>query len=233
MKISKNIRLILVSLLFTVWGCKNNTTTSKAEDKKVHQSETDQKKNATTDWEGTYFGVLPCASCPGINTLITLHPDGTYEKTVEYLESGDTPKTSKGDFSWDKADRISIEENSYLIENNQLFYLDSTHKKYEGELANFYVFSKTELQPSLDTNEGYTLQQYIGSDKKKYTIVFNTNPKVPTALVETEGYRKILSQTQAWSKGAEYAGSNTKLIAKGDKAVLIIDGHRIELKSRD
>ncbi len=30
------------------------------------------------DWHGTYYGVTPCASCPGIETELTLTPDLNY-----------------------------------------------------------------------------------------------------------------------------------------------------------
>lgn len=232
MNINTNFPILVFLLLLVAIGCKNKTESSNEKEEIVQQN-TIQRSPNETNWQGTYFGVLPCASCPGINTLITLHKDGTYERTVEYIESNDTPQTTKGMFSWDKVGRITIEGNTLLIEKNRLIYLDEDNKKFTGELADSYVLARTELEPPLDSNEGYYLQIFKGSDNKNYNIIFNTNPKIPTALIETKGYSKMLSQTEAWAKGAEYAGSNTNLRVQGNRATLLIEDNKIELKSKD
>jgi len=36
---------------------------------------------------GTYEGILPCADCPGLETIITFNPDGTYHMEETYIES--------------------------------------------------------------------------------------------------------------------------------------------------
>ena len=36
---------------------------------------------------GTYEGTLPCADCPGLQTLITFNSDGTFYMEATYLES--------------------------------------------------------------------------------------------------------------------------------------------------
>ena len=46
----------------------------------IHNAET------SLDYRGTYQGVLPAADCPGIETTLTLKPDGTYSLHEEYLE---------------------------------------------------------------------------------------------------------------------------------------------------
>lgn len=55
------------------------------------------------DWNGTYEGVLPCASCEGLKTTLVLNPDKTYELTEEYLGKGkgNTFKV-KGTFKFDQ-----------------------------------------------------------------------------------------------------------------------------------
>lgn len=232
---TKDLLSIIVTVFLLVLvaaSCQNNKKSQEKETKETNASTSHNSQNAV-DWEGSYFGVLPCASCPGTNTLITLNANGTYEKTVEYLESNDIPATTKGKFSWDKNGQIIIiEENAYLVGENKLFTLDANHKKVEGELAEDYILTKTELEPSLDANEGYTLETFTGSDNKNYNVIFNTNPKVPTALIETDGFNRMLSQTQAWAKGAEYSGSNTKLIIQDNNATLIIKEVKIKLKQQ-
>lgn len=78
----------------------------------------------TADWVGTYFGMLPCGSCPGINTVITLNEDETFEKTTEYLESKDIPETIKGKLQWSKDKSIiTIGENTYLVGKKTIVFL--------------------------------------------------------------------------------------------------------------
>lgn len=233
METKKNFLLIIV-LVFIIIGCQNNKKSTNKKAKVSNETTKLHNPKKSIHWEGTYFGVLPCTSCPGINTLITLNADGTYEKTVEYLKSDDIPKTTKGQFHWDKMEQIiTLEKSTYLVGENQLFSLDNNNKKIEGELAENYILTKTELEPSLNANKGYTLQTFIGSNHKNYNILFNTNPKIPTVLVETSGFKKILSQTQAWAKGAEYSGNNITLTIQGDQATLTIKNNKIELKQKD
>lgn len=225
--------LLLTTILLLNVACQNNTKLVKKETKTPVETTDIDNFQTTINFGGSYFGVLPCASCPGINTLITINTDGTYEKTVEYLASNDIPETTKGKFTLDKTRQvITMGEHSYLVAENQLFTLDENYKKIEGELAENYILTKTELEPALDSNEGYTLQVFTGNDNKNYNIIFNTNPKIPTAFVQTDGFEKILSQTQAWAKGAEYSGNNIKLTVKDNKATLIIKNKKVELKEK-
>lgn len=225
--------LIAVVVVFTFTNCKSN----KKENTKEAIAETEilnkhNSKNAI-NWEGAYFGTLPCGSCPGINTLIILNKNKTYEKTVEYLESNDVPKTTKGKFTWNKEDSIiTLENNFYLVGKKQLFRLDKNKKVVKGELAENYILNKTELEPEPDTNNGYYLQQFIGDDNKEYNIIFNTNPKVPTALIQTKDFKQMLFQTQVWAKGAEYTTNKTKLITNKNKATLFIGKKKINLKEK-
>lgn len=234
MKTTK-IYISLIIIVMTVAACNNNKKTNDSEtsaNETLETSDTHTAKNSI-DWKGTYFGTLPCASCPGINTLITLNNDNTYEKTVEYLESDDTPETIKGTFTWDKDGKIiTIGENTYLVGENQLFALSADNKVIDGDLAKNYILKKTELEPSLDANEGYTLQQFKGSDNKEYNIIFNTNPKIPTVLVETDNFKKLLQQTEVWAKGAVYADKNIKLTVNGSEATLEIDNTKIKLTEK-
>lgn len=44
---------------------------------------------ATLDLAGMYEGVLPCASCPGIETTINLYADGSFTRTMVYRDQAD------------------------------------------------------------------------------------------------------------------------------------------------
>ena len=62
------------------------------------QPKSDADKPATTQatpaFIGTYKGVLPCASCAGIETTLELNADGSYRLTTLFLEVPDAkPET--------------------------------------------------------------------------------------------------------------------------------------------
>jgi hypothetical protein len=45
---------------------------------------------------GTYEGTLPCADCPGLQTLITFNSDGTFYMEETFLERDDKPTITNG-----------------------------------------------------------------------------------------------------------------------------------------
>ena len=56
--------------------------------------------SATPAFVGTYKGVLPCASCAGIETTLELAADGHYTLTTLFLEEPDAkPETVTGRYS--------------------------------------------------------------------------------------------------------------------------------------
>lgn len=61
------------------------------------------------DWAGYYHGIVPCASCPGIETWLRLDDtDGTprYELVENYLESADGRIASAGEARWDAGGNV-------------------------------------------------------------------------------------------------------------------------------
>lgn len=229
---TKKITLILLVATFITYSCKND---SKKEDaKNNNQPEVVDMHNAenSLDWAGYYFGVLPCASCPGIKTSITLNEDSTFERTTEYMGEKDAEtEIEKGTFQWaEDGTIITIKENKYLVGEGTLTSLDADGKVITGELAENYVLKKSELQEEPTATPGIYVEEFTANDGKTYTITFNTNEKTPTATVETDNFKKVLEQTEAWAKGAEYKKDNVSLISKGETAVLTINNKKIQLK---
>jgi uncharacterized lipoprotein NlpE involved in copper resistance len=57
----------------------------------------------TTDWSGTYRGVLPCASCEGIQTELTLNKNKTYDLITRQIGKGDMGvRAISNSFTWNK-----------------------------------------------------------------------------------------------------------------------------------
>lgn len=100
------------------------------------------------DWEGTYEGTLPCASCEGIHTKITLTADGSYKSELEYLGKEDGKFTDNGKFTWNEDGNtitlleVNGETKHYKVVENAIIMLDKDGKVNTGYLASHYVLSK-------------------------------------------------------------------------------------------
>lgn len=106
--------------------------------------------NAVTslDFMGIYEGVLPCADCEGIQTVIELGVGNSYVKKVTYLgkENSEVIET-QGTFSWnDEGNTITLDSepapNQYFVGENVLFHLDIDGNRIAGDLADKYRLNK-------------------------------------------------------------------------------------------
>jgi len=64
---------------------------------------------------GNYEGTLPCADCPGLQTLITINSDGTFHMEETYLKSSESPTVTDGTLILDK-DIITFTAGDYKFE---------------------------------------------------------------------------------------------------------------------
>ncbi|ESE41270.1 copper resistance protein NlpE [Shewanella decolorationis] len=103
----------------------------------------DTSQNAL-DWPGEYEGVIPCASCEGIKTTLTLQVDNSFELKSIYLGKDETIFKVVGKFDWDtNGSKITLSDGSkYLVGENQLFMLDTDGNRINGELAENYILKK-------------------------------------------------------------------------------------------
>lgn len=120
----------------------------------------------SVDWQGTYRGVLPCADCEGIETVITLLDDGSYQRSVRYLGREDYPRRDQGEFDWDDTGGIvslgeGEETQRYRVGENRLFHLDRQGERVSGDLADRYVLEKDRSDPRLEGRE-WVLTELLG-----------------------------------------------------------------------
>lgn len=100
------------------------------------------------DWVGSYKGVIPCADCSGIETVIRLNSDLSYELSRRYLGKADETSNvnSTGEFEWDEQGSIitldSAGKPMFKVGENKLFKLDREGKVITGELAEKYILTK-------------------------------------------------------------------------------------------
>lgn len=101
------------------------------------------------DIAGTYHGILPCASCPGIDTKIQLSEDGSFLIQQTYLDE-DKTDTTRGTYKYSQSDHViqlNIENevsdyHQYTFKNDRIVKLSKNGKPIKGELAEMYELRK-------------------------------------------------------------------------------------------
>ena len=146
---NKSLCCIALLALFTT-ACSEAPKEETAVD--ITQVQTDAAKTVpvgdtsqnSLDWAGSYEGVLPCASCEGIQTLITLQSDNSFVQETVYLGKDEKILKLMGKAAWDeKGQKITLEDGTqYLVGENQLIMLDTQGQRITGDLAANYVLKK-------------------------------------------------------------------------------------------
>ena len=77
----------------------------------------------SVDWNGTYAGILPCASCPGIETTLVLNDDKTYTMKETYLEEQDGVFNSSGSFKFDESGSFITLSNPEEHVSNRIYFV--------------------------------------------------------------------------------------------------------------
>lgn len=98
------------------------------------------------DWHGVYRGVLPCADCEGIDTVVVLMRDGTYRAQTKYLGKDERTFPEQGRFTWNEAgNTVSLagsESVRYFVGENRLIRLALDGSRVTGGLAERYILAK-------------------------------------------------------------------------------------------
>ncbi|VTR42559.1 copper resistance protein NlpE [Sphingobacterium thalpophilum] len=92
---------------------------------------------------GEYRGVMPCADCDGIETLISLHPDNTYKYSSKYLNKSEDVFVREGKWKLD-GNIITLDGVDYKFKlgNHVLSQLDLSGNDITGDISKYYVLTK-------------------------------------------------------------------------------------------
>lgn len=151
--------ITLVTLFFLVLSCakkdKNETTDTMVVDSTEVVVNDDHNARNSLDYMGVYEGILPCADCEGIETILQLENDESYILNTIYLvKTKHINKTKKsnnevrGVYTWNDAGNtivlsgIENAPNQFFVGENYLIQLDMDGNKIEGDLAEKYVLQK-------------------------------------------------------------------------------------------
>lgn len=105
--------------------------------------------SVSIDVDGTYKGILPCADCEGIETVLELKAaDKSYTLTTKYLGKGDgKPGSVKGNWDWKTGNIIELQGESfgpdqYFVSEGKIIQLDMEGKRITGAMADRYELAK-------------------------------------------------------------------------------------------
>lgn len=92
---------------------------------------------------GTFTGILPCASCPGIDTRLELGVDGAFTLTETYQGEADSPVVVEGTWTVeDGGKRVLLDPNSKseqdrsfeIVSSDEIRLLDRDGKPTDSKL---------------------------------------------------------------------------------------------------
>jgi heat shock protein HslJ len=162
------------------------------------------------DYIGTYKGVLPCADCEGLETVLCINENNTYKLQTRYLGKGDKVFEQKGTFSWDdKGIKIILNgienaSNQYFVGENSVTQLDLSGKIISGKLALQYVLSKQSSEVQTDVTEHSSATKVnLNNRMEAQTVIKKVNPAVGKATLAETKWRlmtlngKIVNQNQS------------------------------------
>lgn len=140
--------LITLSIVAAVIACKSkqDSVNSLEEMKESEKTESTAEalfedmhnsQNSLT-YQGSYYGLLPCADCMGMQFKLTIHEDSTYTAETIYLGKSEKVFKNTGRYNWDEfgreiicridnkiVGRYKVEENR-LVQFGQQGRLDGT-----------------------------------------------------------------------------------------------------------
>ncbi|MDZ4748339.1 MAG: copper resistance protein NlpE [Saprospiraceae bacterium] len=147
----KNILLLSLVALIGLVSCKPKDAATEATTQAADSTMPTPPgyANVSAELAGMYKGILPCADCEGIETVLVLNTDNTFLLKTTYLGKPEgAPNEQTGAMRWNTEERfivlagISNTPNKYLVGENKLTQLDMNGTQITGDLADKYILAK-------------------------------------------------------------------------------------------
>lgn len=135
------VLVMIAVIVLAAGGCVTPTTQRDAR----HPDPAHNARNSL-DWAGAYRGVLPCADCPGIETVVILAKDGSYSTHSKYLGRDGKVFSEQGSFAWnEEGNTVTLAGSQparYFVGENRLTRVALDGSLITGVLAEHYVLAK-------------------------------------------------------------------------------------------
>ena len=112
-------------------------------------------------FSGKFYGVTPCADCPGIETTLFFNPDSVFIESLKYQERNSSfSDTGRWRISKNLV-TVSFSNGGnkrfYLVKNDSaITILDANKKEINGALGSFFNLKKKIKIPLLNTSKSMT-----------------------------------------------------------------------------
>lgn len=143
------MKFVLSSLLFVVVlsACSNEEKTAEKTTETTTEFQDEHTAKNSLDFIGEYGGVLPCADCAGIRTILVLNADETWVQKSLYADKSDEVFKTQGTFKWnDAGNEIILSEKTevarFFVTEDAIIQLDKEGKRITGELEDQYRLTK-------------------------------------------------------------------------------------------
>jgi uncharacterized lipoprotein NlpE involved in copper resistance len=139
---------LVITCFLLVSGCIKNPNHLDNGDNATQILTQSHNSSNSLDWMGEYRGILPCADCEGIETIITLNKDMSYSIQTKYIGKSEKAFTNDGEFEWGNNGNsiilhgIENSPNSYFVGENYIIQLDMSGNRITGPLAEKYRLNK-------------------------------------------------------------------------------------------
>ncbi|AIM36076.1 hypothetical protein KO02_04745 [Sphingobacterium sp. ML3W] len=134
----KRLLILLCCIQFLFIACDNQRKGAEAVKDSV------DKQYSLQELSGAYIGIMPCADCDGIETVLKLNQNFSYRYTSKYLNKSDEVFVKDGKWKFEN-DIVTLEGVDYkfkLGEKAKLWQLDLSGDDIVGELAENYKLEK-------------------------------------------------------------------------------------------
>lgn len=144
--------VLILSMAFVFIQCKKNETEEVVEEISTEPYEViapSHESRLALDYTGRYQGVVPCADCEGIETVLTLLDTANYVLETKYLgKPNKDVNIVEGMYNWSEKNNvirlngITDRPNLFFVAENKLIQLDMEGQRISGDLAAKYELAK-------------------------------------------------------------------------------------------
>lgn len=222
---------LTIFLLFAIISCKKEVKKSDVTNNDITATANDNSNITTSDWKGSYVGILPCeSSCLGVNTEIVLNADNTYRKTMLFIDNDQKTTTKEGSFIWLEENSVALLDDDIKtqlkIEENSITILDKNGKEHTGDNARDYVLYKN-ICENKDFDE-YTLKDNQG---KEYMVTYGSGCDGTFVEIEVDGTKHHLSLKSSDDNKSVFENEKgIRFIEKDNTTTLFVNGKEITLR---
>ncbi|WP_181893740.1 copper resistance protein NlpE [Bergeyella zoohelcum] len=118
---------------------------SKKEEHAPISTEENSEQLVVNEWQGTYEGIVPCASCEGIKKELTMNADNSYRMVSEYLGEKEAQFDEQGNVEWDATKKFGTFKDHKDTTNVSVFRFENGSAYLVSEVGDMEIKQEYKL----------------------------------------------------------------------------------------